>query len=395
MKLELEVCGAEDEGSLTSVGKTFERAGGVIGRGAGCDWVIPDGSRLLSSHHGLIAFREGQYFLTDISSNGISVVGSAERLRKGQARLIDDGDEFRLGSLVIRAHLVGLARPDAAHGYRANDSIPDDAFLALDPIQLMDSERRHQMASRELDALSEPAVEHEHCLDHRAVDREHAVLPRRAEPVQDAPSRDCAATSPVDAVFWTQFAAALGIPLQACDSSAREALAIKVARLLRLGVEGLQQSMRTCEELKTELNLPLFDARLNSLNPLKDCPGTDAALAAMLGVDRLGQLSAEQAVRQVQRDLQAHQVALLAACRSSVRTTRTAFAPDHLLTCFHYQEKKPWFSTGGGHWRAYQRHYRRVIADSACNDPLRGGDFAKAYEEQVRLISTLHADFSG
>ncbi|WP_460149165.1 FHA domain-containing protein [Pseudomonas sp. S3_E10] len=74
MQLVFEVC---DSGSgEPPARKLFDGVGGVIGRGAGCDWVIADPDRLLSSLHGLVGYRDGQYFLTDISSNGIGVSGS-------------------------------------------------------------------------------------------------------------------------------------------------------------------------------------------------------------------------------------------------------------------------------------------------------------------------------
>ena len=81
MQLVLEVCSGSQAAPLAH--KVFAGVGGVIGRGNGCDWVLPDTSRVLSSHHGLVSYRDGSYFLTDISSNGIGVAGSAERLRRG------------------------------------------------------------------------------------------------------------------------------------------------------------------------------------------------------------------------------------------------------------------------------------------------------------------------
>lgn len=395
MQLELEVSSAEDVGFLSLARKTFDGAGGVIGRGAGCDWVIADSSRLLSSHHGLIACREGRYFLTDISSNGIGVVGSDEILQKGQARLVNDGDKFRLGALVICARLIEPARSYAPPGQAATDSIPDDAFLALDPVQTLDRKQKNQSASQVLESLGEASPEPEHHRGHTAVDRERVAIPRRAEPVREAHSTQSVVTPPTDELFWKQFSAALGMDHEHVDALGREALAIKVARLLRLEIEGLQQSVRTCEALKSELNLPRFDTPLKSRSPLKDCPDTDSALAAMLGADNPGQLSAEQAVTQVHRELHVHQVALLAACRSALRTTRTAFAPGHLLTCFHHEETRPRFSSDGGHWRAYQRHYQRLMAALPDDGHLPEGDFTKVYAEQVRLISTLHADYRG
>ena len=62
--------------------KTFKQAGGVIGRGEDCDWIIPDSKRHLSSHHALISYREGRFFLTDVSSNGILISASGARLHR-------------------------------------------------------------------------------------------------------------------------------------------------------------------------------------------------------------------------------------------------------------------------------------------------------------------------
>lgn len=396
MQLVFEECDVDGVNLAPSARKIFNGTGGVIGRGAGCDWVIPDPSRLLSSHHGLVAYREGRYFLTDISSNGIGVAGSTERLCKGQARLISEGDVYQLGPLAIRARLVVPVPPRGEQWDVAGGTIPDDAFLALDPIHSLDLEHQHQTRSQDLEALDESVDAAGPWADQSTANRDHLAIPRRAEAVQETPQiHSVTMPPPASEAFWAQFAAALGIGLDTLDRSGREALAIKAARLLRMGVEGLQQSLRTCEELKGELNLSPVDTVLKSRNPLKDCVDADAALAMQLGAGDLGRLPAEQAINQAHRDLQTHQVALLAACRSAIRNTHSAFAPGHLLMCFEYQDKRPRFSSDGGHWRAYQRHYQRLIETDQGSDRLPGGDFAKVYEEQVRLISTLHVGFPG
>ncbi|ARB29273.1 type VI secretion system-associated FHA domain protein TagH [Pseudomonas tolaasii] len=395
MKLELEVISAGETGPQPLLRKTFDGVGGVIGRGAGCDWTIPDSSRLLSSHHGLIACREGRYFLTDISTNGIDVVGSSERLQKGLARLISNGDEYRLGSLRVSARLTESARSGDTRLHTATESIPDDAFRTLDPIRSLDLERQHRETSPELEALAMAPTESGLGAGHSVIDRDHLVLPRRAESVQEPVAVQSLASTPDDDVFWAAFGAALGIRIETYELSDREALAIKVARLFRLGFEGLNHSLRTCDELKSELDLPLSDVQPASRNPLKDYAGSEAGLSAMLAATAASQLPAERIITQAYRYLQTHQVALLAACRSTVRSTQAVFSPGHLLACFHTPEKRFRFSTDGGRWRAYQRYYQRLIAQGRGKGHPSDEAFAKAYEEQVRLISTLHVDYPG
>lgn len=395
MQLVFEVRAPESHKSAPLARKVFDSAGGVIGRGSGCDWVIPDASRVLSSHHGLVSYREGRYFLTDISRNGIGVAGSPERLRKGQARLISDGDVFELGALTMRARLQEPSRP--AGDVRASPPvpIPDDAFLSLDPLHGLELDRQMQATSQELEALNE-LVDEQAWADRYGADQEHVVLPRRQEPlVEVATVQAVAPAPPTDEVFWAQFATALGVDLNALDQPGREVLAIKVAGLFRLTIEGLQQSLRTRDELNNELDMAPFGSQGTGLNPLKVCSDTDAALAAMLDTRALGQLSAVRAITQAQRELQVHQVALLAACRSALRNARAAFEPGYLLGCFESQGRSAGFFSDGGHWRAYLRHYQRLVAQEQLHDRPLGGDFAKAYEEQVRLVSSLQMDFSG
>lgn len=390
MQLMFEVCGTE--GAATPARKTFEGVGGVIGRGVGCDWIIPDANRLISSHHGLVSYREGRYFLTDISSNGIGVSGSMERLEKGQARLISEGDVYQLGGLEIRARLLANER----RSYARDDAIPDDAFLGLDPVDALDREQLRADSSAELDALDTAMQVPSQALCQGAVERDHLVVPKWADPVrEDLPTGPAAAAPGGSETFWPQFAQALGMQLDMLDTLGREALAIKVAGLFKLTIDGLQQSLRTRDELNSEINSALTAPGLDTRNPLKACADGPTAMKSLLGVGELGEHSAEYAVAQVCRELQVHQLALVVASRAAVRSALAAFAPGHLLLCFEREGKPSKFFTDGAHWRAYQRHYQRLTSEEPLGEQGLLNDFSKAYEEQVRLVSTLHVGCPG
>lgn len=386
MQLVLEIC-AGDSGE-PPLCKVFDGAGGVIGRSATCDWIIVDPLRLVSSHHGLVSYRNGQYFLTDISSNGIGVAGTPERLRRGQARPIGEGDIYQLGSVEVRARLKGHVR----HAFDHDAMIPEDAFLGLDPLHTVDLEQRRSESSAELDALDTPTPIPDPSIGHGAVEGDHLVLPRWAEPTTALPVTAAPVTHDG---FWLQFGAALGMPVDALDSQARENLAIKVAGLFRQTTEGLQQSLRTREELNSELNLgwPRPTPRLR--NPLADGADSQVTMVALLGASEPGQLPAERAVADACREIQVHQLALVAACRVAVRSALAAFAPGHLLLCFEREGKPPRFCADGAHWRAYQRHYQRQIDKDSLVGQLFRQDFSDAYAQQLRLVNTLHTAYQG
>lgn len=390
MQLVFEVC--DTASGEPPAEKTFDGVGGVIGRGAACDWIIADPRRLMSSHHGLVSYRDGQYFLTDISSNGIGIVGGPERLHRGQVRLICEGDIYQLGSVSIRARLVGHVR----QAFVLGELIPDDLFLGGDPVRALDREQRRTESSVDLDALNTAPAEPTFPMDHGVVDRDYLVVPKWAEPVEPLYRAQPATVAPVTQdAFWLQFGTALGMPLDALDNPGREALASKVASLLRQTIDGLQQSFRTRDELTGDLKMSATTSAQSSHHFLRDCADSQSALAALLMGGDLRPLSAEQEVAHACREMQAHQLALVVACRATVRSALAAFAPGHLLLCFEREGKRSRFSTDGAHWRAYQRHYQRLVNQDCLAEQLFRHDFSDAYGEQVRLVSTLHAAYPG
>jgi type VI secretion system FHA domain protein len=92
----------------------FSVDGGTIGRSADNDWVLPDPLRYVSAHHARVQYREGQYYLHDVSTNGIYVNDDTEPLAKrgSDGYKLRNGDVIRLGDYQI---VVALdTQPEAA-----------------------------------------------------------------------------------------------------------------------------------------------------------------------------------------------------------------------------------------------------------------------------------------
>ncbi|AIC23026.1 signal peptide protein [Pseudomonas chlororaphis] len=377
--------------------KTFKQAGGVIGRGEDCDWIIPDRKRHLSNHHAIVSYRDGMFFLTDTSSNGIQASDSGARLRKGEPQRIEHGSVYVLGDFEIRARLVrDPATFDAEVGrpQTAGSIIPDDAFLDLDPLNALDQQERVYSEIDELTALNTPRQEPRQRADYARIDMESLLVPELVAQPEAPVAVEPAPVERQREGFWEHFGAALGVDLKGLDHDAREALAIDAARLLKQSIGGLQQSLRTRSELKNELRLALTTAQGGSKNPLKFAVDASEALGILLQGNKPGQLPAEQAISRAFRDLQAHQVALLTASRAAVRGTLEHFSPQQLTLRFE-RDNKPLLATSGSRWRAYNRYHQALRQDDDWSERLLARDFAQAYEEQIRLISTLHTEHQG
>ena len=63
--------------------RVFGVNGGTIGRAPDNDWILPDPKRLVSGHHCEIEYRGGDYWLTDTSTNGTTVIPE-----QGEPRII-------------------------------------------------------------------------------------------------------------------------------------------------------------------------------------------------------------------------------------------------------------------------------------------------------------------
>jgi type VI secretion system protein len=90
----------------------FSVEGGTIGRSADNDWVLPDPMRYVSAHHARVQFREGHFYLQDVSTNGVYVNDDMEPLAKrgSSGYRLTNGDVLRMGDYHIVAALESAAQ---------------------------------------------------------------------------------------------------------------------------------------------------------------------------------------------------------------------------------------------------------------------------------------------
>src|ERR1700691_870723 len=82
-----------------------------IGRGSHLDWTLPDPTRSISSKHCEVRYRDGGYWLHDVSTNGTFLNGAEQRMRAPHK--LRDGDRFTVGHYIVAATIEG---PEEAGG---------------------------------------------------------------------------------------------------------------------------------------------------------------------------------------------------------------------------------------------------------------------------------------
>ena len=105
MSLTLEIVGPQASQLGPAARKIFQHEGGSIGRANVNDWVIPDA--YVSGQHARVHFREGKYFLEDLSTNGVFIKNPGNRLPKGQHYPLQSGDRVFIDAYEIKVTIDG------------------------------------------------------------------------------------------------------------------------------------------------------------------------------------------------------------------------------------------------------------------------------------------------
>lgn len=114
--------------SNTQASYTFTEQGGTIGRSAENQWILEDPERFISSRHTQISFENNQYVLTDLSTNGTFINGSADPVGKGSKAPLNDGDRFMLGDYEFQVNI--MAGNQAAGASPFGDDFGSDPFAS-------------------------------------------------------------------------------------------------------------------------------------------------------------------------------------------------------------------------------------------------------------------------
>ena len=188
-----------------------------IGRNPDNDWVLPDPERLVSGQHCVIQFRDGTYYLTDTSTNGVQLVNAGVRLHRGNSEPLQDGELVRLGEYDILVQITGAniltsgvpAASDPFTGFdalmnrqgAASAAFPAPAPTPATPVQMQPGGSPLDTKPDLFDFLAAPAVPPPSVPDHIPAERHDFRPPMAQAPASVEPA--VAHAIPAD---WDPFA---------------------------------------------------------------------------------------------------------------------------------------------------------------------------------------------
>jgi type VI secretion system protein len=140
---------------------TLNEQGGSIGRRDENDWVLPDPERFISGRHAQIDFSEDDFYITDLSSNGVFMNRSPQPLGKNNRVALQNGDSFSIGDYQIKVEIekpvIQTLQSESFEGF-------DDPFA-----RMVDEQAGRDIESSFLPPLepakAEPRIDKEYSLE--------------------------------------------------------------------------------------------------------------------------------------------------------------------------------------------------------------------------------------
>ena len=337
-----------------------------IGRDQHLDWTLPDPTRFISGKHCEIRFRDGAYWLHDVSTNGTFVNGAEERVRSPHR--LRDGDRLEIGDFIVAVR-VDLERDDpkpvaVAPKPSSYDDLwhVDDSVAPALKVEPVRAPRRDDPAPLDfLDHLVDTAGRANDAFWNESGHPPRPVPPNptpggfdldweglanrprqpapplpvadalpepfpvgRPSPLpQPAPAPIPAAPPPPTAAAANDFvrlvARGAGVSDTAFAGYDAETLAEELGTLLRLTTANLKQLLAARSELKDMVRSASHTVVISAgNNPIKFSPSVEDAIGLMFAPRTASYLDARQTLEQSFNDIKQHQVQTYSAMQSAV-----------------------------------------------------------------------------
>ncbi|MDB5659883.1 MAG: type secretion system-associated domain protein TagH [Cypionkella sp.] len=339
---------------FSAVSRGFE-----VGRDSAMDWTLPDTNRHISSRHFEVTFRDGQFWLNDISTNGTFVYGASMRVSSPFA--LTHNERLQVGQYIIRVLVVDQAGGHVAAPLAAPASDPWSLGPSPSPMP--------QFSNTPLPAPSRPSSALAGQFGDSFVEnpRPAALVPTTPPhdlpiappanplPTVNAPTAPPASTAPPAPPLPTSepfpskpVPVAIETPADALpllDAICKGA-GLPAGSLSKVDVTQLGEDIGKCLRIATEQMMALLGARaaakqfvksssrtmIGGINnsPLKFKPNATEALTTMFAPKTESYLGAVAAFSQGFDDVKRHQTAVYAAMQPALARLLEDLSPESI-----------------------------------------------------------------
>ena len=394
----------------------FGTSGGSIGRSSENDWVLPDPVRYVSAHHARVHYRDGHFYLEDLSTNGAFVNDQPEALSKlgSSGYRLRNGDVLRLGDYQIVValesehaaavsevpELDAAAVPTSIHalhpiGRAAQTDI--GAVLDLEELLVSDSGAAADSGSfQPVNAYGQAVASAPRAMNLATrpapvSDPSEESLARRIARLAKAAGRDSRGTN-APALYDVQsglqaFCRGAGIDPEKLPAEAQTRLLHLTGQLLREALVGLKDLERSRSEIRDRFRIELPPPEPDDPRPSLGRATVDELLVQVLVQHESRSIDAVQWLREQVSEIKAHEQAGSQAMRSAFIEFLDRLDPAELEARFERAARrgKARSADKAQYWELFTTFYRNLIEMPADHLPHTFVEaFAAAYREAVK-----------
>ena len=417
-----------DRGSIV-----FGVGGGTIGRSADNDWVLPDPLRYVSAHHARVSFRQGAYFLEDLSTNGAFVNDGDVALNKLGPHRLANGDLLRFGDYQVSVVLEGeapaepagppstdqVAVPTSIHGLRTigraaqtdiGASLDLDALLIPDPATqeppprvVAQAEAASDSANqsggfRPVNAYGQAVARVARRVDSRTESEpepepDDAVIARRIARLAKAAGKDVRAGNGASApaLYDVQsglqaFCRGAGIDAERLPADAQTRMMHLVGQLFREAFVGMKDLERSRNEIRNRYRIEI-QQDADDPRPSLARMAVEDLLIEILHQHETRRLDAVQWLREQMTSSKDHENAVLQAMQEAFVEFLGRLDPAELEARFERAARRGKLRSGGKAqaWELYADFYRNLVEKPAEHMPHTFVEaFSLAYREFLK-----------
>ncbi len=410
----------------------FSVEGGTIGRSADNDWVLPDPLRYVSAHHARVQFREGNYYLQDVSTNGVYVNDDMEPLAKRGSsgyRLVN-GDVLRIGEYHIvaalesqRAAAAGAedpavaAVPTSIHALRPLGHAADrdiGAALNLDDLLIPEPQRDPVLPVNAYGQVVESAPVRALAADHVELIVDGAPPPPATPAAAAAPSTDAETEAAAHGERMARLAEAVareprngngalaladvysgldafcrgaGIDAERLPADAQTRLLHLAGRLFREALVGLKDLERTRANTRNRYRIEMPARDSDDPRPSLADSMVEDLLISLLVQHENRRFDSVQWLREVIEDARLHENAAAQATRAAFVEFLDRLDPAELEARFERAARrgKTRSADKAQYWELFVSFYRNLIEMPADHLPHTFVEaFSSAYREAMK-----------
>ena len=416
----------------------------TIGRRSDNHWVLPDPENFLSGHHASVDCRDGRYFMTDSSSNGVFINQSPSPIGKGLSVELVDGDHIRIGDYDITVSLIASSpaqntpdfpdnpfpdnpfgddeaemdddpfknfgmdipepdiEPSPEKGPGSAEYFPQEPDPFADFLSPSDSGEERKIQNAPISPLEEPfepqsGKNHQKTSsDNHKLARQTNRLPSQTQRSKPGPEKTTTgqpshpATATASSASIHKFLQGAGLDNSALADTLSDDTFYIIGKLLRTSVQGAMEVLRSRTDLQKIIGTDVTTMKAKNNNPIKFSVSGDEALTRLLTPHTQGYMQSVDAIEEAFDDMKAHQMAVLAGMQSALQSVLKRFNPEVLEQ--RLEKKSPISAAIPIHrqaklWGQFEELYETIEVEAQDDfNQLFGRAFARAYEEQVRKI---------